>query len=160
MRKCAICQENKEINEFRIDARRGKPRTNCKACDTSRHREWVEKNRDKVRASDRLRWQSKDRWEAHILRNYGLSASDYERMLVDQQGKCAICKTDKPGGSAKRFNIDHCHKSGAVRGLLCNSCNTALGKMSDNPEVLISAVIYLLGAPQAQAFIEAVMQTD
>lgn len=158
MRKCSRCQKDKAIDDFRIDARRGKPRASCKACDASRHREWLEKNRDQVRAGDRRRWKAKDRWEAHIQRNYGLAASDYDRMIVEQQGQCAICKTDKPGGRSTRFNIDHCHKSGRVRGLLCNPCNTALGKLNDSPEALIAAVVYLLGAQQSQAFIESYLE--
>jgi len=57
-------------------------------------------------------------------------------MLREQGGKCLGCGTDQPG--AKGWCIDHCHKSGKVRALLCNRCNTALGLVNEDPEILRS----------------------
>ena len=56
---------------------------------------------------------------------YAMTPDDYDRMLNDQEGRCAICRTPQPVG--KRLNIDHDHKTGKVRGLLCIKCNVALG---------------------------------
>lgn len=79
------------------------------------------------------------------IKSYGLSPEQFEQMLAQQSGRCAICKTDKPtvkiGGS---FRIDHCHSTGKVRGLLCMKCNSGLGMFSDSPEVLIAAAEYLI----------------
>jgi hypothetical protein len=55
---------------------------------------------------------------------YKLSAEEYDEMMLKQVGSCAICKNDFGG---VRPHIDHCHKTGKVRGLLCGSCNMALG---------------------------------
>lgn len=82
------------------------------------------------------------------LKMYGLSVDEYEQMNRDQGGRCAIC-----GGARSRADsdaglvVDHDHETGAVRGLLCNLCNTGLGAMRDNPEILQAAIAYLLNPP-------------
>lgn len=82
--------------------------------------------------------------ELHMKRTYGMSFKDYEEMLFAQDGKCAICKAEPPKDQHKtRLNIDHCHASGKVRGLLCDCCNRALGLMRDNTELLQKAIQYL-----------------
>ena len=58
---------------------------------------------------------------------YGLSLVGYNELLESQDYKCAICKTRKPGEKNKHLVVDHCHKTGKVRGLLCQSCNVGLG---------------------------------
>jgi hypothetical protein len=63
-------------------------------------------------------------------------------MLEAQGGRCAICRSDKPGGRG-RFAVDHCHSSGRVRGLLCVACNAGLGQFRDDPDLLRAAVAYL-----------------
>lgn len=72
---------------------------------------------------------------------------DYDRMLVEQEGKCGMCKTTQNNttrnGKIKRFNIDHCHKTGKVRKLLCSFCNSLLGYSNDSIEILESAIKYL-----------------
>ncbi len=77
---------------------------------------------------------------------YGISESEYNNMLCIQNGKCAIC--DRPEtvtlkGKIRRLSVDHCHKKGNVRGLLCAKCNVALGLFGDNLEIMISAINYL-----------------
>lgn len=64
-------------------------------------------------------------------------------MLKAQNGVCAICSDDKPGGFGT-WKVDHDHATGAVRGLLCNSCNAMLGYAKDNLDILHSASLYLL----------------
>lgn len=63
---------------------------------------------------------------------YGLTTEDYETMLTEQDGKCFICFTDKPGGHRKNFCIDHDHETNVIRGLLCNRCNGILGWYEKN----------------------------
>ncbi len=72
-------------------------------------------------------------------RRYGLSGADYEAMLARQGGVCAICRRR----SKRRLEIDHCHKTGKVRGLLCTNCNTALGRCHDDPDIMRAAIAYL-----------------
>jgi len=71
--------------------------------------------------------------------NYGLSLGCYELMLKDQEGECRICSV-KPEGN---LFVDHCHKSGEVRGLLCQHCNSLLGMAKDDSAILIAAIKYL-----------------
>lgn len=59
-----------------------------------------------------------------IKRKYGISQIEYEAMFKKQKGRCAICHRE-PG--EKPLHIDHCHKTGVVRGLLCHQCNWYLG---------------------------------
>lgn len=84
----------------------------------------------------------------HVEREYGLPEGDYLALISLQKGVCAICgkkegrrKTMKPGHSY--LNVDHCHVSGRVRGLLCTKCNTGLGMFTDRPELLRLAAAYL-----------------
>ena len=79
---------------------------------------------------------------------YGLSKEQYETMVKDQDGKCAICKKEekeKDGqrGTALNLSVDHCHKTGKVRGLLCRQCNIGIGRLQESIEVLQSAIDYL-----------------
>ena len=76
-------------------------------------------------------------------RVYGITIEDYDRMLEEQGGRCAICRTDTPGGSGARFAVDHNHETGEVRGLLCNNCNRGLGHLQDSVLILEQAIRYL-----------------
>lgn len=62
----------------------------------------------------------------HIVKKYGITTHDYNRLFDEQGGKCAICERHQTG-IVKRLFIDHDHTTGKVRGLLCNRCNTAVG---------------------------------
>ena len=75
-----------------------------------------------------------------LLRRYGITPDDYDRMLAAQNGRCAICRR-LPGKRA--LCVDHIHKTGVVRGLLCDRCNRAIGNLNDNHQTLKSAEIYL-----------------
>ena len=76
------------------------------------------------------------------IRSYGISIDEFNQMMEDQGNKCYICDGDN-GHIA--LCIDHDHKTGKVRGLLCNKCNRAIGLLDDNPELLIIAAAYLIG---------------
>lgn len=71
---------------------------------------------------------------------YGLTIDAYDAMIKEQHGVCAICGQPP---QQQGFHIDHDHKAGAVRGLLCKKCNAGLGFFQDNPATLQSAIYYL-----------------
>lgn len=76
--------------------------------------------------------------------HYGITREQYETMLLAQNGCCAICHSPPPtNGRYKNLCVDHCHSTGAVRGLLCGKCNQAIGLLGDNPEVASRASTYL-----------------
>ena len=81
--------------------------------------------------------------ELHMKRSYGLDFAEYNKMLEKQNGVCAICSSIPPDNHKKRLNIDHCHTTGRVRGLLCDACNRALGLFKDSPDLMLKAISYL-----------------
>jgi hypothetical protein len=81
--------------------------------------------------------------ERHMVRSYGVSFAEYDSMLQKQNGVCAICSSPPPSHHKKRLNIDHCHSTGRVRGLLCDACNRALGLLKDSPDLMLKAISYL-----------------
>jgi hypothetical protein len=85
--------------------------------------------------------------EWNMQKRFGISCGEYDMMLKRQDGKCAIClekehRPDRRSGT-KSLAVDHDHKTGAVRGLLCADCNTALGLLDDSPDLIRSAMAYL-----------------
>ena len=95
-------------------------------------------------SDEEFRTRGKKRSRVHALKSfYGITEDDYERMFREQGGKCAICSAMEPGHSRTKFCVDHDHKSGAVRGLLCVDCNTTLGKFNDEIERFYKAAHYL-----------------
>lgn len=81
------------------------------------------------------------------LRKYGLSTSKYRTTLANQGGVCKICGRTDAGGTLRpqQFLVDHNHRTGKVRGLLCHSCNTGLACFREDRSILESAVLYLRG---------------
>ncbi len=83
----------------------------------------------------------------YALRRRGLTQDEYEQMLEQQNGRCCICgRKDHyadADGRLRRLTIDHDHRKGHVRGLLCRSCNRGLGLFRDDPKLLGKAMEYL-----------------
>lgn len=81
----------------------------------------------------------------NLLQRYGLQPEDYKALLDKQKGLCAVCGTDKPGnGVGDRYmDIDHCHATGKVRGLLCRRCNVTAGVLEKNRERIALIEKYL-----------------
>lgn len=102
-----------------------------------------------------IRKRYENRWrETNLLRKYGLNIDQYNKILAEQGGKCAICghkplSKSKISGTGKipykeRFlAVDHCHQTNKIRGLLCYKCNVGLGSFEDNPKLLKAALMYV-----------------
>ncbi|MFK0283434.1 endonuclease VII domain-containing protein [Streptomyces sp. NPDC090499] len=75
----------------------------------------------------------------HLKRNYNLTEAERDAMVASQYGICAICLSAPP------VHVDHCHKTGRVRGVLCFNCNSAIGKLRDKPDAARRAAAYLEG---------------
>lgn len=132
LKHCPNCGEDKPTSGF--NRNRTKPdglSTWCRECRSAAHidsgrgrREW-----ERIKADPELRKRQAAAQRRTRLKNrYGLSEDDFDRMVKDQDGVCAICHRD-PG---YRLFIDHCHKTGKVRGLVCSKCNGALGWLENN----------------------------
>lgn len=78
---------------------------------------------------------------------YGLTWKEYQAMLKAQKHRCYICKKKetRPGrmGAVLQLSVDHCHRTGQVRKLLCAACNMVLGSVDDNIEILTAMIAYL-----------------
>ena len=118
---CKRCGTVKPIGDFwRRPDRAGKRVAWCRSCSMAWHR-------------------------AHKLASkYGLSVGDYEALVATQGGRCAICGSSDPGRN-EVLHVDHDHDTGAVRGLLCFSCNIGLGSFGDDLTRLRAAIAYLGG---------------
>lgn len=102
------------------------------------------------RATGKIRYQKNAeklrqlKLDEHYRRKYGLSRSEREGMITDQNGLCLICeRPPRPGHRGGCLVVDHCHITKRVRGLLCGNCNTMLGLAGEDPKVLLAAVEYL-----------------
>lgn len=120
---------------------------------TRRHK-WYKKNKkhhNQLTKQYYLKHKSKllkDGFRQALKRNFNLSINDYNTMMQEQKGVCAICKRTETlkktnGISVRRLSVDHDHKTGKVRGLLCNRCNVILGKIEDNTILLNTMIKYL-----------------
>ena len=76
-----------------------------------------------------------------LKREFDITVEDYEALMVKQNNVCAICEEPDPQG--QRLAVDHNHKTGKVRGLLCGRCNKALGSFKEDPEIIEAAIAYL-----------------
>jgi hypothetical protein len=112
---CRVCRAEKALHEFYVRKESGLPRKECKACLI----------------------------ETHRYRSLGVCNVKYDEMLVQQKGACAVCKTALNSSRYTKLAVDHDHRTGRVRGLLCTGCNTALGLMKDSPVRLRAAAVYL-----------------
>jgi hypothetical protein len=97
--------------------------------------------------SDVREQQAEQRRKWH-LKQYGITPEDYKRMFDEQNGVCAICSKpetnlDYRTKELRRLAVDHCHETNIVRGLLCEHCNTGIGKFYHNSELLEKAAEYL-----------------
>ncbi len=161
MKRCKKCGIEKPRSEFyRASGTRDGLRGDCKSCNLAlqherymanpavakaRVKQWQQENADRLNAYRRRRRQDpivKEReWVTYLRRKYGLSIAEYSALLAVQSGLCAIC--ENPPADGRRLHVDHDHETGRVRGLLCFTCNNALGDFEDDPGRLRSAIGYL-----------------
>ncbi len=127
MFRCEGCGESKSECEFYLQPSVLRGHTvKCKECIKRYSRNRARPNNKQDNRSWRLR------------SSYGLTQIDYDRMVADQSGKCAICQR-----VCSELHIDHCHDTGVVRGLLCTDCNRGIGMLKHDPEIFMSAIKYL-----------------
>lgn len=132
-KKCSTCKEVQDLTAFNKNkAQKGGYCNECKKCASVRKKDIKYKESRKKYARD-----------YHFKNEYGISAEERDALLVAQSHKCAICGVDEAELKHK-LRVDHCHASGEVRELLCNSCNTGLGNYRDSIDLLSKAIQYLV----------------
>lgn len=114
--------------------------------------EYGRKNREKLKAM-RAAWIQENllhhrhtQWKSRIWQKFKLTESDYFQMLSAQGHVCAICKTFPASKHISKLDVDHCHTTGRIRGLLCRTCNAGIGQLKDSIPNLEAAIQYLRGS--------------
>lgn len=123
---CLDCETAKPLDEFCSNKRSRDGRAAyCKECHNARTRE----GRERLYGGGR---------HYHLRRRYGIGADEVDTLLAGQGGVCAIC-----GRVPTSPHVDHCHRTGRIRGILCGPCNQGLGQFQDDARVVTAAAEYL-----------------
>jgi len=147
---CSKCKISKELEDFYKDRHSDDGHNSrCKECRDATYKKWYnsEKGQEKARKYSKEYYSKSENKEKTraigIFRRFGITSQDYDKMYKNQKGVCAICKNKEICPRHKHLSVDHNHETGKIRGLLCNTCNKALGLFKENPQYLKNAVKYL-----------------
>ena len=143
-KRCFTCAQTLPVASFQFKKKSENLRqAHCRDCRTkldkaqrpsalARERAWALANPERAKAKHH---------RENLRKHYALSPEDYTGMLSAQNGRCAICRSDSPGRkNGRNFDVDHCHSTKTVRGLLCHSCNLGIGHLKDDPSLLEAAL--------------------
>ncbi len=128
VRVCARC--SKEFQPYKKNHKYCSP--SCRLGrwkDPNYQRKWYLANREKQIRCNR---------NAQLKRDYGITLEGFNQLVAAQNGCCALCGVAYP-----RLVVDHCHSSGKIRAILCDLCNTGIGKLKENPVLLRKAADYI-----------------
>lgn len=143
-------KENREVILRRSKKWYMDNKTKRQEYDKKYHKEYYSKHKQEMGDKQKnRRLIDPDGMRNTALKNkYKITLSDYNDLLLEQNGRCAICGKDRDfGGQGNKLHVDHDHKTGSVRGLLCNGCNVGLAHFGDNVNSLSSAIEYLRRVP-------------
>lgn len=116
-----ICNECKEdfpsTNFWASKSAKDGLQAKCKKCNRTKNKEWYKENHAEERIKDK---------ERKLIRSFGITQTEFDQMVEDQNHTCAICSSPTPGGRGA-WSVDHNHQTGKVRALLCMICNVTLG---------------------------------
>ena len=147
---CTNCEEEKSTDDF-VHHRKSKDGFSswCKKCHCLKSKEYREKNLDKVKAAQKQYKDANPRnhRRSHLRKTYGIELEDYETLLADQGGGCAICGRTESNIIKSVLAVDHIAGTLKIRGLLCFACNAAIGLLDHDPERLVKAMEYLAREP-------------
>jgi hypothetical protein len=130
LKKCKKCNETKPTWDFKSYTSKSGELKKQSICDKCVPVSMTSEETKLKRRANRLKLK------------YNLSLEDYNAMFSRQNGKCSICKKHQTKLDSA-LCVDHCHKTGKVRGLLCSNCNLALGLLNDNCRLLLEAINYI-----------------
>jgi Recombination endonuclease VII len=134
-KNCPDCQTDLAVDQFNRDAhRRDGLSYACRACMA-------------VRSKRYRKYDPAKRRKYNLRDQYNLTVEQYDKIFLAQGNACAIC-----GTTERKMCVDHDHQTGAVRGILCYTCNMALGLFGDDPEKLAAAQAYILIPLDAEEF--------
>jgi hypothetical protein len=136
---CRYCNTKKLVEDFGWDKGRAR-KSRCRPCENARAKQWRDKNRDHVRKYDNAYYNANSAREriTRVARAYKVTRE--EAVRLDSTTNCEICSKLLTTGQRA---IDHCHATGAVRGVLCHRCNLTLGKLGDSADLARRMADYL-----------------
>lgn len=133
-KSCTKCLITKSLEDFPFNNKEKNWRGSwCRNCCYKRmdHKELIEGSKRRIYKKDQ-------KFKNDLRVKYNLTFDQYLKLIEDQQRKCKICNLEEV-----KLNIDHDHKTGRIRGLLCRNCNLGLGFMKDNCDILAKSIEYL-----------------
>lgn len=139
MKECSTCSLAKPYEYFYrkpryeqyLDSAAGRSH-DCKSCTLAKRKEYYEKNKQKCDDANT---------NSRFKKSYGIDLNQYNQLFSNQNGCCAVCEQHQTELSRKLV-VDHCHSSQIVRGLLCHSCNTALGLLKEKTKTMHNLINY------------------
>ena len=159
MKTCKKCKEEKPLDQYSAITRGRASKlggiyvaATCKECtkrsslDSAKRRRLLDPEKTKEKDRKYRLNNARNCRSASLKYRFGITADDYDVMYDNQKGCCAICgihSSDYTNKTKLRLHVDHCHTTGMIRGLLCNSCNTSLGGFKDNEEIMSKAIAYI-----------------
>jgi hypothetical protein len=143
MKQCSKCKQWKNESCFCKDSK-GKNGVNarCRACCSIANKKYKNTRKEYKKTPG----GKKASWRYHVKAKYGVNTFIYQNLLEQQNYVCAICKRPEVStykSKVRPLSVDHNHKTGKVRGLLCDRCNRTLGSALEDKEILLQAALYL-----------------
>ena len=148
---CVRCGVDKREEQFRLRKSfsnglhyRGRI---CQACHGAKSLDWRHANPDKIRVYNKRskakdpEGNSKRAMQNHYKRKFGITIEGRDELLAKQRGKCMICERTTP--TKRGWCVDHDHRTGRIRAILCAPCNSMIGLAKEKPEVLKNAAAYV-----------------
>lgn len=140
VKRCNRCGLGKpHVDFYPLAGGKGGLHPVCKPCRREEQRLRYQRDKEKILLQQRARGKKRKDKEWAYKRKYGLTEEHVSQMIRAQGSRCLICL------AVANLVVDHCHKTGIVRGLLCARCNMALGMFKDDPDIISRAVSYLEG---------------
>lgn len=162
---CTRCKQDKPLSEYNKTQRnKSGLEAHCRDCSVEHQAQWRKDNPDKGKEYND-RWVSRNPdykqnerfgveykrsdyvkrgWNYNLVTKYGITSDEFYAMLESQGGGCAICGCQNSGAVGRVMSVDHCHKTGKVRGILCHPCNKGLGMFADDSARVAAAADYLI----------------
>lgn len=152
---CISCEKEKSMNDFyKAKSKRDGCTNKCKKCIIKSRKDYskqyyknIPKGKYYIKKNNPHKYDlpssDKNYQRERMLRvNFGITSKEYNEMFLKQNGRCYICEKHQ-SEFKKTLAVDHNHKTGAVRGLLCGSCNRGIGLFGDNIDLLLKSIEYL-----------------
>lgn len=155
LRRCSHCKTHKALSQFSKDASRSDGlQHRCNECIKLFQKAYYSRNKQRILAAKHTYYKkNKQRIKTYtrqyqLNKLYSVTKEDWNRFFESQNGCCAICgqqesRVNYKSGNIQALSVDHDHRTGRVRGLLCHRCNRLLGFMNDDPALLEKMVVYL-----------------